>query len=148
VNAIEILRTSSFYRTPPWGDLKQDDFINAVTEIETTLEPVPLMRALQSIEKSMGRRRGARRWGPRLIDLDLLLYGERICQSRELELPHPRLHERAFVLMPLHELDESLQIPALGSVEKLLQQVDCSGILRLDSRQQNQYVESCQKATR
>jgi len=129
---IEILRTSSFYRTPPWGDTQQDDFINAVAEIETSLEPVPLMHGLQCIETSMGRQRDGRRWGPRLIDLDLLLYGDQRVQSDELEIPHPRMHERAFVLMPMCELDDTLEIPARGGIKKLLEQVDCSGIFRLD----------------
>ncbi len=129
---VEILATSSFYRTPPWGDEQQDDFINAVVQIETGLAPIPLLRVVQSIENEMGRQRSERRWGPRLIDIDLLLYGDQQYRSAELELPHPRMHERAFVLMPLSELDESLEIPARGTVEKLLQQLDCSGIYRLN----------------
>ncbi len=128
---IEILATSSFYRTPPWGDEQQDDFINAVVQIETSLDPVPLLRVLQSIENEMGRQPSGRRWGPRLIDIDLLLYGGQQYRSAELELPHPRMHERAFVLMPLCELDARLEIPVRGTVEKLLQQLDCSGICRL-----------------
>jgi len=128
---LEIMATSSFYRTPPWGDEQQDDFINAVVQIETNLDPVALLRVLQSIENRMGRKRSKRRWGPRLIDIDLLLYGDRQYRSAELELPHPRMHERAFVLMPLSELDASLEIPALGTVEQLLHQLDCSGICRL-----------------
>lgn len=129
---VEILATSSFYRTPPWGDEQQDDFINAVVQIETGLDPMPLLRVVQSIENEMGRQRSERRWGPRLIDIDLLLYGDQQYRSAELELPHPRMHERAFVLMPLSELDGSLEIPARGTVEKLLQQLDCSGIYRLN----------------
>ena len=131
---LEILATSSFYRTPPWGDEQQDDFINAVVQIETSLDPVPLLRVLQSIENDMGRQRSERRWGPRLIDIDLLLYADQQYHSAELELPHPRMHERAFVLMPLSELDAGLEIPGYGSVEKLLQQLDCSGISRLNDR--------------
>ena len=69
---LEVLRVSSFYRTPPWGDEEQNDFINAVAEIETSLDPLPLLRVLQSIENTMGRQRDGRRWGPRKIDLDLL----------------------------------------------------------------------------
>ena len=128
---IEILRTSSFYRTPPWGDEQQDDFINAVAEIETSLEPVPLLRVMQSIENMMGRQRDGRRWGPRLIDIDLLLYGDQQYQSDELQLPHPRMHERAFVLVPMCELDATLEIPTRGVSGNLLEQVDCSGIYRL-----------------
>lgn len=128
---IEVLRTSSFYQTPPWGDERQDDFINAVVQIETSLEPVGLLRELQSVEDLMGRKRSSRRWGPRLIDIDLLLYGDQQLNMDGLEVPHPRMHERAFVLIPLAELEPGLEIPGRGSVESCLQQIDCSGIERL-----------------
>jgi len=128
LDGIEILRVSSLYRTPPWGDKQQDDFINAVVQIETGLEPVPLLRGLQSIENEMGRQRDGRRWGPRLIDIDLLLYGDQQCSSEELELPHRRMHERAFVLIPLCELDATVKIPGKGVAGVLLQQLDSSGI--------------------
>ncbi len=128
---IEILDVSGFYRTPPWGDEQQDDFINAVAQIETSLDPMPLLRVLQSIENVMGRQRSGRRWGPRLIDIDLLLYGDLQHCSEELELPHPRMHERAFVLVPLCELDSTLRIPGHGVAGELLQTLDCGGISRL-----------------
>jgi len=130
---IGILRTSSFYRTPPWGDEQQDDFINAVVQIETSLEPSNLLGELKTIENLMGRKRSGRRWGPRLIDIDLLLYGDQQLHMDELEVPHSRMHERAFVLIPLAELDPELDIPGRGSVENLLQQIDCSGIKRLEN---------------
>jgi 2-amino-4-hydroxy-6-hydroxymethyldihydropteridine diphosphokinase len=130
-DGIEILKTSSFYRTPPWGDEQQDDFINAVAQIETSLAPLSLLHALQMIEDRMGRQRSDRRWGPRLIDIDLLLQDDRLYHSAELELPHPRMHERAFVLVPLSELDARLEIPGHGTVEALLSQLDCSNIYRL-----------------
>ena len=128
---IELLQTSGFYRTPPWGDAQQDDFINAVVQIETGLGAMPLLHVLQSIENRMGRQRSERRWGPRRIDIDMLLYGDLVFQSEELELPHARMHERAFVLMPLCELDETLVIPGRGTVVELLKNLDCSGISRL-----------------
>jgi len=131
--AIEILDVSRLYRTPPWGDAEQDDFINAVALIETSLEPMPLLRVLQSIEDLMGRQRSGRRWGPRLIDIDLLLYGDLQCRSEALELPHPRMHERAFVLVPLCELDATLRIPGQGVAGELLQRLDCAGIACLQS---------------
>ncbi len=131
--AIEILDVSRLYRTPPWGDAEQDDFINAVALIETSLEPMPLLRVLQSIENLMGRQRSGRRWGPRLIDIDLLLYGDLQCRSEALELPHPRMHERAFVLVPLCELDATLRIPGQGVAGELLQRLDCAGIACLQS---------------
>jgi len=130
---IELTKVSSFYSTPPWGDEEQDDFVNAVAQIETDLEPVPLLHALQSIEDVMGRERSDHRWGPRLIDIDLLLYADRIFRSAELELPHPRMQERAFVLLPLSQLDGKLNIPGYGRVDTLLSGLDYSGITRLGS---------------
>ena len=129
-NGVVILQTSSFYLTPPWGDQKQDDFINAVVQVETSLEPISLLSELQSIEQVMGRKRSGRPWGPRLIDIDLLLYEDQKIQLDELEVPHPRMHERAFVLVPLAELDPGLEITGHGSVENCLQQIDCSSIRR------------------
>lgn len=130
-NGIDVLRTSSLYRTPPWGDEQQDDFVNAVVQIETRLDPLELLARLQSIEKTMGRSRGARRWGPRIIDIDVLLYGNQQYKSDVLEVPHARMHERAFVLMPLVELEPGLEIPGLGVAQTLLDDLDCSGINRL-----------------
>jgi len=129
---VEVLRISGLYRTPPWGDESQDDFINAVVQIETSLAPLPLLHELQSIENVMGRQRSGRRWGPRLIDIDLLLYGDLQCKSEELELPHPRMHERAFVLVPICELDATLKIPGRGVAGELLNQFDCTGIFHLN----------------
>lgn len=129
---LAILQISSLYRTPPWGDEFQDDFINAVLHIETNLDPLALLRELQGIETEMGRLRNGRRWGPRLIDIDLLLYADLQFKTGELELPHPRMFERAFVLVPLAELDENLEIPGYGVTRMLLQQVDCAGISRLE----------------
>jgi len=131
LEGVEILKVSGFYRTPPWGDDQQDDFINAVVRIETELAPLPLLHALQGIENEMGRQRSGHRWGPRLIDIDLLLYGDLQVQSEELELPHPRMHERAFVLVPLCEFDKTVTIPGHGVAEVLLQKLDTSGIFRL-----------------
>jgi 2-amino-4-hydroxy-6-hydroxymethyldihydropteridine diphosphokinase len=128
---IRIINVSSFYRTPPWGDENQGDFVNAVAQVETDLDPVALLNVMQSIENDMGRQRSERRWGPRLIDLDLLLYGDQPYHSDKLELPHPRMFERSFVLVPLCELDPTLEIPGCGVIETFLKQVDCSGIFRL-----------------
>lgn len=139
VEGIEIIEVSGFYRTPPWGDDQQNEFINAVAHVETDLDPVPLLYALQSIENEMGRQRSGRRWGPRLIDIDLLLYGDQRIQSEELELPHPRMHERAFVLIPLCELDRTMVIPGYGLAELLLQQLDSSNIFRLEGNELNSY---------
>jgi 2-amino-4-hydroxy-6-hydroxymethyldihydropteridine diphosphokinase len=132
LDGVEVSRLSSFYRTPPCGDEQQDDFINCVVQIETSLDPLTLLGELHTVEDAMGRRRSGRRWGPRIIDIDLLLYADQQYQSDELEVPHPRMHERAFVLVPLAELDAGLEIPGRGAIGKFLQQLDCSGIICLD----------------
>ncbi len=137
VEGIQILKASALYRTPPWGDDQQDDFINAVVQIETDLDPIALLHVLQSVENKMGRQRSGRRWGPRLIDIDLLLYGNQQFRSEELELPHPRMHERAFVLVPLCELEKTVTIPGHGVAQELLQQLDSCGIFRLDEEELN-----------
>ena len=128
---ISVLQKSCLYRTPPWGDEQQDEFINAVVQVETGLDPMSLLKALQSIEDNMGRTRTDRRWGPRIIDIDLLLFGRHIHHETELEIPHPRMHERAFVLLPLSTLDRALEVPGHGMVNALLQHLDCSGITKL-----------------
>jgi 2-amino-4-hydroxy-6-hydroxymethyldihydropteridine diphosphokinase len=129
---IEVAKVSSFYRTPPWGVEHQDDYINAVVQIETSLDPLALLHGLQSIENGMGRERSGHRWGPRVIDIDLLLFGDEMVHSTELVVPHPRMHLRAFVLLPLSELDENIEIPGRGVVGTLLSQLDCDGIYRLN----------------
>jgi 2-amino-4-hydroxy-6-hydroxymethyldihydropteridine diphosphokinase len=132
MEGVELMRSSSFYRTPPWGDEAQDDFVNAVAEIETSLTPTELFAATRSIEDDMGRRRDERRWGPRVIDIDLLLYGDGPYREGGLEIPHPRMHERAFVLVPLAEMDAKLLVPGRGSVGDLLAQLDSTGISKVD----------------
>lgn len=128
---LEVLKVSSFYQTPPWGDDQQDDFVNAVLELKTRLEPGSLLRRLQAIEDVMGRKRDKRRWGPRLIDIDLLIYDKLQVQSDDLQIPHPRMHERAFVLVPLCELDETLEVAGFGRVGNLIKKLDVSNIRQL-----------------
>ena len=115
---------SSLYRSRPLGHLEQPDFINAVARLETELAPEVLWTALQAIERAHGRERSFRD-APRTLDLDLLLYGEERIASPALTLPHPRMHERAFVLAPLSEIDPQVQIPGRGSARALL--AGCAG---------------------
>lgn len=122
---------SRLYRTPPWGVVDQPDFINAVAWIETTLAPRALLAALLAIEARAGRVRGVRN-GPRVLDLDLLLYGDAAFDEPGLVIPHPRLHERGFVLLPLADLAPDLEIPGRGRVVDLLARVDASGCVALD----------------
>ncbi|MEP6881148.1 MAG: 2-amino-4-hydroxy-6-hydroxymethyldihydropteridine diphosphokinase [Dokdonella sp.] len=126
-----LLRTSGFYRTPPWGKVDQADFVNAVAEVETTLAARQLLDALLQIEAKAGRVRGVERWGPRLIDLDLLLYGDTRIDEASLHVPHPRMAERAFVIVPLAELEPNLRLPGHGQVSKLLENIDASRCVRI-----------------
>lgn len=119
---------SRLYRTPPWGLRDQPWFINAVAEIDTTLVPEALLRALQDIEARIGRERGSQRWGPRRIDLDLLLYDGVESRGEALDLPHPRLAERAFVLLPLLEIAPGLVLPDGRAAADLLARLDAGGI--------------------
>lgn len=100
----EVVARSALYRTAPWGDLDQPDFVNAAVLLETARGPHDLLRALQALEREFGRV-PSRRYGPRAIDLDILAYGDVALHDERLELPHPRLRERAFALVPLAEID-------------------------------------------
>jgi len=122
-----VLRSSRLYRTPPWGDTAQPAFVNAVAELQTQLPAERLFAHLQRLEAAAGRRR-ERRWGPRVLDLDLLLYGDRVLDEPAMRIPHPHLHERAFVLVPLAELAPALEVPGHGRVDALLAAVDAGGI--------------------
>jgi len=120
----KLLRASSFYRTSPVGFSSQSDFVNAVAELRTALIPRELLHELQSIEKKMGRRETFR-WGPRIIDLDILLYGQEIIAAPDLVIPHPECHRRRFVLVPCCELASYLIHPVFGvSMRGLLQRLD------------------------
>jgi 2-amino-4-hydroxy-6-hydroxymethyldihydropteridine diphosphokinase len=126
-----LLARSSDYATPPWGDEQQARFINACVEIETGLDPHALLFALQRIEQRFGRdRQKERRWGPRTLDLDLIAYDDVSLQTPELTLPHPRLFERAFVLVPLAEIAPDRLIAGRG-IRAALADLSADGIERL-----------------
>jgi len=109
---IEVVAVSSFRETDPVGLIDQPRFVNAAAALETTLPPRELLERLLDVERALGRDRAVEeRWGPRTVDLDLLLYGGETIDEPGLEVPHPRLVERAFVLEPLLELDPGLQLP-------------------------------------
>lgn len=122
------LKRSSLYRTAPWGRSGQPDFINAVAVVSVDLAPEELLEYLQRIEREAGRVREGERWGPRVLDLDLLLYGNRVQTSPRLTLPHPRLHERAFALAPLVELAPDVEIPGRGPAAGLLRALGRQGV--------------------
>ena len=119
------LRASSLYRTEPLGDPRQPWYINAVAELTLGPPPMELLRSLKRLERRAGRPAGAARWAPRILDLDLLLYGNRRIQAPELQVPHPRFHQRRFVLEPLVELAPELRDPRNGrTVRELLAALD------------------------
>jgi 2-amino-4-hydroxy-6-hydroxymethyldihydropteridine diphosphokinase len=126
-----LIARSSDYATPPWGDEQQPRFINACIEIETSLDPHALLFVLHKIEKKFGRdRTKERRWGPRSLDLDLIAYDDVSLQTPELTLPHPRLFERAFVLVPLVEIAPDRLIGGRG-IREALARLSTEGIDRL-----------------
>lgn len=114
-----VTATSSFYRSAPVGYLDQPEFLNAVVQLDTGLAPQSLLETLQQIERHHGRERSFAN-APRTLDLDLLLYGDSFLETPGLTLPHPRMHERAFVLQPLLELDSAISIPGKGKASVLL----------------------------
>ena len=116
---IRITAASSVYITEPWGNPTQDDFLNQVLEVETTLEAEQLLAVMQNIEKRMGRVR-SEHWGPRLIDIDIILFGEQVISSPDLTVPHPYLEQRAFVLIPLLEIAPGIRRPGAGNLQEAL----------------------------
>ncbi|MGH8105257.1 MAG: 2-amino-4-hydroxy-6-hydroxymethyldihydropteridine diphosphokinase [Arenimonas sp.] len=126
-------RQSSFYQTPAWGNTEQDDFINCVAELQTRLSPQILLLKLLEIEERFGRvRQKEERWQPRTLDLDILLFGNDVINEADLHIPHPHMHERAFVLVPLAELVSELEIPGQSSLKDCLAKLDISGIQVLE----------------
>lgn len=123
---------SHLYRSTPMGPADQPDYINAVAMLDTCLSPLELLDALQAIEQAQGRVRGAERWGPRTLDLDLLLYGTQQIDSERLQVPHPGLAERNFVLGPLSELSPELVLPDGRSLRQLLAECNLHGLERLE----------------
>jgi len=118
-----VLAVSSFIETAPWGVTDQPSFLNAAALVETTLAPEELLAALKGIERDLGRE-PSRRWAERIIDLDILLYDELVMRSEDLTIPHAQLHERAFALAPLAELDPELVHPEKNvSVRELLRRI-------------------------
>ncbi len=118
--AIEVFAVSSFRETDPVGYLDQPRFLNAAAALDTSLSPQELLGALLEVERELGRVREGPRYGPRTVDLDLLLMDDLVLEEPGLELPHPRLHERGFALEPLAELDPALVVPGHGAVRQLL----------------------------
>ncbi len=120
---IRVVKLSPFYETEPVGDIPQGKFINAAAEIYTTLFPPGLLAVCRNIEDALGRVRTVK-WGPRTIDLDILLYGEEVIRTSELTIPHPLMHEREFVLRPLSDIAPDAYHPVLGkTAQELLKEL-------------------------
>jgi 2-amino-4-hydroxy-6-hydroxymethyldihydropteridine diphosphokinase len=128
---LAVTARSRYYRTAPWGNVEQPDFVNAAVAVSTTLEPLALLDVLLATERAFGRVRDGERWGPRTLDLDLLAYGDRVIDDSRLSVPHPRIAERAFVLLPLADIAADAMLPGLGRVDRLLAGIDTAGCATL-----------------
>lgn len=132
IGELRAFALAPLYRTAPFGPVAQPDFVNTVAGFVTTLAPRDLLERLRGIERMLGRERTAVRWGPRTIDLDLLVHGrERICDEL-LTLPHPGIAEREFVLVPLADIAPSLEVPGVGHVSDLLAHVPRGAVVRIE----------------
>lgn len=127
----KLLEQSSLYRTEPVSDIPQEDFINAVACLETSLIPAELLLELQAIEEAFYRKRDDRKDAPRTLDLDIIMFGKIASSDSHLTLPHPRFHERLFVLLPLLEIAGDIYVPGYGSLGFLIEQAPMYGIERL-----------------
>lgn len=135
--AVELLGTSvravsGIYRTPPWGGVEQDDFYNAVVLVsdDEIVDPLDWLDRCRAVEQGAGRER-ILRWGPRTLDADVIVVGDHLSDDPTLTLPHPRAHERAFVLLPWSEVDPGAELPGFGSIADLLQALPLDGIERI-----------------
>ena len=128
-----LLKQSSYYRTEPWGNSNQDDFINLVIKVQTSFTPFALLHFLQEVEKKLGKNRTVH-WGPRTIDLDILFYNNDVLTSSDLTIPHPHIAGRRFVLIPLQEIDPYLEHPVhRKTISQLLDKLDDDkGVTKLD----------------
>ncbi len=124
----QLLMCSSLYRSAPMGPQDQPDYINAVAKLETTLSALELLDALQVIEQEQGRERKALRWGPRTLDLDILLYADQVIENERLTVPHYGMKEREFVLYPLFEIAPTLKMPNGTSLIEILKHCDKNGL--------------------
>ncbi len=120
---IEVIKISSFYESKPLLDMPGPNYINAVCKINTNLSPIDLLDVCQQIEHNQKRVRKVK-WGSRTIDLDILLYEQQVISSDRLSIPHPEMIDRAFVMVPLNEIDKEIEIPLLGPVKKIMSRVN------------------------
>ena len=128
--AIQLIKYSSFYLSKPMGPRDQPDYINAVAAIQTSLSALNLLNRLQAIETEKGRVR-KQKWGPRILDLDLLLFGSQVIDNTRLQIPHPEMHKRNFVLLPLHEIAPICIVPGHGPVSELLKKTTPGDLIKI-----------------
>jgi len=133
IDGTHLICCSSLYSSAPMGPQDQPDYVNAVAKIDTTLSPLDLLTALQAIEQSQGRERKAERWGPRTIDLDILLYADKSINTERLIIPHYGMKQREFVLYPLFEIEPTLNMPDGTSLIDILKQCDKNGLTAISS---------------
>lgn len=133
LQGVDEIAFSSLYRSPPMGPSGQPDYVNAVMGLQTRLPAATLLSRLQSIESAQGRVRTGERWGPRTLDLDLLLFGQQRIATPELTVPHAGIGERAFVLYPLAEIAPNLVVPGQGTLRELVRHCPLQGLQRIES---------------
>lgn len=129
-NNIKVTGLSSLYQSKPMDGSQQPDYINAVCRVETHLTALELLYVCQDIELQQHRVR-EKKWGARTIDLDIIIYGAQVIASKKLIVPHPGIIDRAFVLIPLHEIEPELKVPVLGSLNELIDKIDTSELMKL-----------------
>jgi 2-amino-4-hydroxy-6-hydroxymethyldihydropteridine diphosphokinase len=132
IRKTRVIRSSHLYRNPPLGPQDQPDFVNAVACLETELEPRSLLEEVLAIERAHGRVRDKERWGPRTLDIDILLYDDRVIEQAQLRVPHPALTQRSFVLYPLLEIAPELVIPGQGPVASAAARLPRGTLERVD----------------
>lgn len=125
----QLVACSHLYRSAPLGPQDQPDFVNAVAALDTTLDVAALLRALQHVEQQQGRVRSGEQWGPRTLDLDIVLYGDLQLRGHELTVPHPQAHVRDFVLVPLLEIAPEIEIPGIGKVYDVIKTCPSNGLV-------------------
>ena len=130
IDELSVTHTSSLYKTKPIGKIDQPDFINAAVKVEGDISPENLHSALQDIEKKAGRIRMELN-EPRTLDLDILLIDDLIMKTKKLTVPHPRMHQREFVIVPLFEINQKLNIPGIGSIDDILKSLPDQGVVKI-----------------
>ena len=127
---VEVVNLSSLYQSPPVDGSNQPDYINAIVQVNTHLTPLELLYVCQDIETQQHRVR-EKKWGARTIDLDIIIYGVQVVASKQLIIPHPQMMNRAFVLIPLAELEDDLKVPVLGPIQNLIEELGEFGLTKL-----------------